>query len=54
MCSAKLIVSAHTHSCQEPIDSGAEQNMIDHWLKLSISLIPASVHLEWHQAPRKK
>lgn len=38
MCSAKLIVSAHTHSCQEPIDSGAEQNMINHWLKSSAFL----------------
>lgn len=40
MCSAKLIVSAHTHSCQEPIDS--EQNMIDHWLKSSAFLLSPS------------
>lgn len=50
MCSAKLIVSAHTHSCQEPIDS--EQNMIDHFSYPPLR-IPASFHLEWHQAPRK-
>lgn len=38
MCSAKLTVSAHTYSGQEPIDSGGEQNMIDHWLRSSAFL----------------
>lgn len=47
MCSAKLIVSAHTHSCQEPIDSGAEKKHDRSLVKeLSISLIPLSESLQ--------